>query len=90
MIALAVIPSPTATLALVCHGRPVGSPAAVDLVCDSVEGKAYVLVPLAEGVVYRLEFTLPQLGALMDELVDLADTAERQQAAGPAEWGAHG
>ena len=71
-------PPPTAAFSLLYRGEEVGYQVGVDLVCDPVDGIAQVLVPLGNGVAFRLAFTREQLGALMDELVDLADAAEQQ------------
>lgn len=78
MSAPAFIPPPTAALSIMLRCHEVGHPVGVDLVCDLADGIAYMLVPPGDGVGFRLSFTREQLGALMNELVDLADTAEQQ------------
>lgn len=76
------VPAPTAALCVTVTGGETSRPVGVDLVCDPVDGIGRVLVVIPGlPLSFRLEFTPEQLGALMDELVDLADVAEQQRAA---------
>lgn len=73
------IPAPTALLSITGGVLPGAGPVGVDLVCTPEEGIARVLVPVPGScLAIRLDFTRAQLGALMDELVELADVMEGQ------------
>lgn len=76
---IAVIPAPTATVSIWTNGKQVGRAVGVDLVCDPVDGITRVLVPFGDtSLSFRLDFDRAQIGALMDELVGLADATEQQ------------
>lgn len=76
---IATIPAPTATVSIWSNGKQVGRAIGIDLVCDPVDGVTRILVPYGDtSLWFRLDLDRAQLGALMDELVDLADVAEQQ------------
>lgn len=81
------MPAPTATLTMIGFGSAHAGAVGVDLVCDPIDGHARVVVVLPNSPLsFRLDLSRAQLGALMDELVELADVAEQQaeQQAQPA------
>lgn len=80
MTAPAILPAPTCRLGLVIPGLPEAGngTVGVDLVTDVVGDLVTVLVCTpGAALAFRLQFTLPQLGAFMDDLVDCADVAEQ-------------
>lgn len=83
------IPAPTALLMVTGRGKPTGAgPVGVDLVCTPEDGIARVLVPVpGSSLAIRLDFTRAQLGALLDELVELADVLEQSPEPAPLTYG---
>ena len=80
MNAPAILPAPTCRLGLVIHGLPEAGngTVGVDLVTDVVGDLVTVLICTpGAALAFRLQFTLPQLGAFMADLVGCAELAEQ-------------
>lgn len=85
-MSIEAVPAPTATLSMTVAGEELGKFVGVDLVCDPVEGQARVLIVIPDSPFrFRLDFTRAELAALMDELCELADVADLQDATGASQ-----